>query len=44
MEKRCRNLNSLIVFAHVVDANAFSKTAGRLKMPASTREPTDLIV
>jgi DNA-binding transcriptional LysR family regulator len=31
-----RDLNSLIVFAHVVEANGFSKAARRLKMPTST--------
>ena len=30
------DLNSLIIFAHVVDANGFSKAARRLKMPTST--------
>jgi DNA-binding transcriptional LysR family regulator len=30
------DLNSLIVFAHVVQANGFSKAARRLKMPTST--------
>src|SRR6516164_8598105 len=30
------DLNSLIIFAHVVDANGFSKAARRLKMPIST--------
>ena len=30
------DLNSLIVFAHVVEANGFSKAARRLKMPTST--------
>jgi DNA-binding transcriptional LysR family regulator len=30
------DLNSLIVFAHVVDANSFSGAARRLKMPTST--------
>jgi hypothetical protein len=32
------DLNSLIIFAHVVDANGFSKAARRLKMPID-REP-----
>src|ERR1700722_17666936 len=30
------DLNSLIIFAHVIDANGFSKAARRLKMPTST--------
>ena len=30
------DLNSLIIFAQVVDANGFSKAARRLKMPTST--------
>jgi DNA-binding transcriptional LysR family regulator len=30
------DLNSLIIFAHVVEANGFSKAARRLKMPTST--------
>jgi DNA-binding transcriptional LysR family regulator len=30
------DLNSLIIFANVVDANGFSKAARRLKMPTST--------
>jgi DNA-binding transcriptional LysR family regulator len=30
------DLNSLIIFAHVVDANGFAKAARRLKMPTST--------
>jgi DNA-binding transcriptional LysR family regulator len=30
------DLNSLIIFAHVVDAKGFSKAARRLKMPTST--------
>ena len=30
------NLNSLVVFAHVVEANSFSEAARRLKMPSST--------
>jgi DNA-binding transcriptional LysR family regulator len=30
------DLNSLIIFAHVEDANGFSKAARRLKMPTST--------
>jgi DNA-binding transcriptional LysR family regulator len=30
------DLNSLVVFAHVVDANSFSEAARRLKMPTST--------
>lgn len=30
------DLNSLAVFAHVVEANSFSEAARRLKMPAST--------
>ena len=30
------DLNSLIVFAHVVEANSFSEAARRLKMPTST--------
>lgn len=30
------DLNSLVVFAHVVDANSFSGAARRLKMPTST--------
>jgi DNA-binding transcriptional LysR family regulator len=30
------DLNSLVVFAHVVDANSFSEAARRLKMPIST--------
>jgi len=30
------DLNSRIIFAHVVDANGFSKAARRLKMPTST--------
>lgn len=30
------DLNSLIVFAHVIEANSFSEAARRLKMPAST--------
>src|SRR5689334_8431443 len=30
------DLNSLIIFAHVVDANGFSRAARRLKMPTST--------
>src|SRR5208282_1269136 len=30
------DLNSLVIFAHVVDANGFSKAARRLKMPTST--------
>jgi DNA-binding transcriptional LysR family regulator len=30
------DLNSLIIFANVVDANGFSKAARRLKMPIST--------
>jgi DNA-binding transcriptional LysR family regulator len=30
------DLNSLIVFARVVEANGFSKAARRLKMPTST--------
>ena len=30
------DLNSLIIFAHVMGANGFSKAARRLKMPTST--------
>jgi DNA-binding transcriptional LysR family regulator len=30
------DLNSLIVFAHVIEANSFSEAARRLQMPAST--------
>jgi DNA-binding transcriptional LysR family regulator len=30
------DLNSLVIFAHVVDANGFSRAARRLKMPTST--------
>src|SRR5690349_7019602 len=30
------DLNALIIFAHVVEANGFSKAARRLKMPTST--------
>ncbi len=30
------DLNSLVVFAHVVEANSFSEAARRLKMPTST--------
>src|SRR5580693_2960119 len=30
------DLNSLIIFAHVVDASGFAKAARRLKMPTST--------
>src|SRR3984957_17873344 len=30
------DLNSLIIFAHVVDANGFAKAARRLQMPTST--------
>src|SRR6516164_4587164 len=30
------DLNSLVIFAHVVEANGFSKAARRLKMPTST--------
>jgi len=30
------DLNSLIIFAHVVDANGFAKAARRLKIPTST--------
>ena len=30
------DLNSLVIFAHVVDAKGFSKAARRLKIPTST--------
>ncbi|MGA6961707.1 MAG: LysR family transcriptional regulator, partial [Candidatus Acidiferrales bacterium] len=30
------DLNSLMIFAHVVEANSFSEAARRLKMPTST--------
>jgi DNA-binding transcriptional LysR family regulator len=33
------DLNSLVIFAYVVDANGFSRAARRLKMPTSTVSP-----
>jgi DNA-binding transcriptional LysR family regulator len=30
------DLNSLVIFAKVIDANSFSEAARRLKMPVST--------
>src|SRR4030081_2850193 len=35
-EKAMTDLNSLVVFAKVVEANSFSEAARRLKMPIST--------